>query len=106
MRAAWFVLLALCSSFAADAAPSKADKVVVLKKLHTLQLLSNGKVFKEYKVALGPHVDGAKKQQGDGRTPEGSYIIDSRNPQSQFHRSLHISYPERAGCGQRQSKAR
>jgi murein L,D-transpeptidase YafK len=93
MRAAWFVLYALCSAFATDAAPTKADKVVVLKKDHTLQLLSNGKVFKEYKVALGPHVDGAKTQQGDGRTPEGSYSIDSRNAQSQFHRSLHISYP-------------
>src|SRR5947209_16755576 len=93
MKSACIVLFVACTLFAADTAPTKADKIVVLKKDHTLQLLSNGKVFKEYKVALGPHVDGAKTQQGDGRTPEGSYIIDSRNAQSQFHRSLHISYP-------------
>src|SRR4051812_33629099 len=89
---ALIALLAL-SALAADPAPTKADRILVLKKEHKLQLLSNGKPFKEYKVALGPHVDGAKSQQGDGKTPEGNYVIDSRNAQSQFHRSLHISYP-------------
>ena len=36
---------------------------------------------------------GAKKQEGDNKTPEGIYKIDSRNPQSEFHLGLHISYP-------------
>jgi murein L,D-transpeptidase YafK len=76
-----------------SAAQSTADRILVLKKEHKLQLLHDGRVFKEYKVALGPHIEGPKTQQGDGKTPEGEYIIDSRNPQSQFHKSLHISYP-------------
>jgi len=30
---------------------------------------------------------------GDGRTPEGDYVIDYHKPNSSFHRALHISYP-------------
>lgn len=52
-------------------------------------------ILKEYKVALGPNIIGHKTRQGDGKTPEGRYIIDYRNPRSQFYRSLHISYPNR-----------
>jgi murein L,D-transpeptidase YafK len=37
-----------------------------------------------------------KTRQGDHRTPEGVYVINGRNAQSQFHRSLHISYPNAA----------
>jgi murein L,D-transpeptidase YafK len=44
-------------------------------------------------VALGGVPVGAKQKQGDHKTPEGDYIIDSRNSHSQFHLSLHISYP-------------
>jgi murein L,D-transpeptidase YafK len=58
-----------------------------------LQLLSKGKIFKNYKVALGSDPLGAKVQEGDHKTPEGSYLLDRRNPNSQFHRALHISYP-------------
>jgi murein L,D-transpeptidase YafK len=50
-------------------------------------------VLKIYKVALGSQPIGAKVQEGDGRTPEGKYFIDRRNPRSSYHRSLHISYP-------------
>ena len=87
------VVLLLFATSNAEPTPTRADKILVLKKDHVLRLLKDGKPFKEYKVALGPHVAGAKTQQGDGKTPEGHYIIDSRNAQSQYHRSLHISYP-------------
>lgn len=70
-----------------------ADRVVVLKKERTLQLLSDGKVIKTYKVALGGDPVGPKTRQGDHKTPEGIYVLDSRNAHSQFHKSLHISYP-------------
>jgi murein L,D-transpeptidase YafK len=55
--------------------------------------LRGGKVIKEYKVALGGSPVGPKTQQGDHKTPEGVYVLDSRNPRSQFYKSLHISYP-------------
>jgi murein L,D-transpeptidase YafK len=71
----------------------RADLVVVLKKQRTLQLLRDGRVIKTYKVALGGDPVGPKKRQGDHKTPEGIYVLDSRNAQSQFHKSIHISYP-------------
>jgi murein L,D-transpeptidase YafK len=73
--------------------PLHADRVVVLKKERTLQLLNHGKVIKTYKVALGGDPVGPKTQQGDHKTPEGVYILDSRNPRSQYYKSIHISYP-------------
>jgi len=75
------------------AQPLHADRVVVLKKERTLQLLSQGKVIKTYKVALGGDPVGAKTRQGDHKTPEGLYVLDSRNAHSQFYKSIHISYP-------------
>jgi murein L,D-transpeptidase YafK len=74
-------------------APLRADRVLVLKKERALQLLSQGKVIKSYKVALGGDPVGPKTRQGDHRTPEGIYVLDSRNEHSQFHKSIHISYP-------------
>jgi murein L,D-transpeptidase YafK len=70
-----------------------ADRVVVVKHERTLQLLNQGKVIKTYKVALGGEPVGAKTRQGDHKTPEGIYILDSRNAHSQFYKSIHISYP-------------
>ena len=58
--------------------------------------LSSGNVLKTYKVALGSVPIGAKRVEGDHKTPEGDYIIDTKNAQSQFHLSLHISYPNAA----------
>lgn len=73
--------------------PLHADRVVVLKRERTLQLLSQGRVIKTYKVALGGNPVGAKTRQGDHKTPEGTYVLDSRNRHSQFYKSIHISYP-------------
>lgn len=71
----------------------QADRIVILKAERTLRLYQAGKVLKTYRVALGGHPVGAKTRQGDGKTPEGLYKIDSRNAHSQFHLSLHVSYP-------------
>jgi murein L,D-transpeptidase YafK len=71
----------------------KADAVVVLKSERTLQLLAHGKVIRSYKVALGGTPKGAKEQQGDHKTPEGHYLLDRRNPQSKYYKSIHLSYP-------------
>jgi murein L,D-transpeptidase YafK len=71
----------------------KADAILILKKDHLLELLRNGKVIRTYKVALGTGGLAPKEREGDGRTPEGHYIIDSRNAASHYHKALHISYP-------------
>jgi tetratricopeptide (TPR) repeat protein len=69
------------------------DKILIEKKERRLTLISKGKVLKTYKIALGGNPDGPKERQGDNKTPEGTYVIDSRNRDSRYHRSLHISYP-------------
>ncbi len=70
-----------------------ADKILIEKKKRRLTLTSKGEVLKTYKIALGGNPIGAKERQGDNKTPEGTYIIDSRNKDSRYHLSLHISYP-------------
>ena len=73
--------------------PQKADSVLILKKDHLLELFAGGKVIRTYKVALGSGGLAPKEREGDGRTPQGHYIIDARNAVSAYHRALHISYP-------------
>jgi tetratricopeptide (TPR) repeat protein len=70
-----------------------ADKILIEKKERRLALISKDKVLKTYKIALGGDPNGPKERQGDNKTPEGTYVIDSRNRDSRYHLSLHISYP-------------
>lgn len=72
---------------------NKADLVLIRKGERRLELWHGQELLRHYRVALGRNPDGPKQRQGDGRTPEGQYIIDWRNPDSDFHLSLHISYP-------------
>jgi murein L,D-transpeptidase YafK len=89
------VLLAgLCCASATNA--PLADKIVIVKSTRTMTLLNGDKVLKTYKVALGTAPVGAKRVEGDHKTPEGNYVIDAKNSQSRFHLSLHISYPSAA----------
>lgn len=71
----------------------KADTVLIKKSKRRLQLLRGGQVLRSYFVALGRNPVGHKTREGDGRTPEGTYFLDWRNPNSRFHRSIHVSYP-------------
>ncbi|SRR6266568_2332331 len=71
----------------------RADSILILKKEHRLELLSQGKVIRSYKVALGQGGLAPKEREGDARTPEGRYVIDASYPNSAYHRALHISYP-------------
>lgn len=70
-----------------------ADKILIEKKERRLTLFAKGKLLKTYQIALGGNPDGPKERQGDNKTPEGNYVIDSRNMNSLYHLSLHISYP-------------
>ncbi len=74
--------------------PVRADFIVVRKAAHELTLYKDGRAVKTYRVALGTGGLAPKQRAGDNRVPEGLYRIDGRNPNSNFHRSLSISYPE------------
>jgi tetratricopeptide (TPR) repeat protein len=71
----------------------QVSRILIEKSARRLTLVSKDGALKSYKIALGGNPNGAKEKQGDGKTPEGTYIIDSRNRDSRFHLSLHISYP-------------
>ena len=70
--------------------------MVVSKKKREMVLLRGESVLRTYRIALGREPVGPKRQEGDGRTPEGRYVIDRRNAKSKYHLSLHISYPDSA----------
>src|SRR5208282_4958967 len=93
--AIWCAILGLAVPLLSQQAspPQKADSILILKKDHVLELLEGGKVIRTYKVALGRGGLAPKEREGDGRTPEGHYIIDSRTAQSHYHKALHVSYP-------------
>ena len=76
------------------AGPPVADMIVVFKASRRLVLYSHGQPIRDYDIGLGWAPAGDKEFEGDGRTPEGSYYINRRNPNSAFHLSLGISYPD------------
>ena len=71
----------------------KADSVLVKKHEKRLYLIKNKKPFKIYRVAFGANSKGPKRKEGDERTPEGTYKLDYKNSDSDFYKSIHISYP-------------
>jgi len=71
----------------------RADQIVIHKARREMLLLRGNTVLRSYRIALGREPVGDKQCEGDGRTPEGRYVIDRRNPKSRYHLALHISYP-------------
>jgi murein L,D-transpeptidase YafK len=71
----------------------KVTHIQVQKDRRVMYLLSDRDVLKSYKVQLGFTARGPKRHRGDGRTPEGRYFINRRNPNSDFYLSIGISYP-------------
>lgn len=90
-------LLSACSQskFRSYSGP-EVTGIVVNKGDRKMFLLHHGKVLKSYKIELGFAPVGHKQIEGDGKTPEGTYYIDRRNPNSDFHLSIGISYPNAA----------
>lgn len=74
-------------------ADSQVTLVRVLKNDHKLQLLAGDKLVREFHVAFGANPQGHKMQEGDEKTPEGSYTLDYKKPDSAFYKAIHISYP-------------
>ncbi|MDH3265789.1 MAG: L,D-transpeptidase family protein [Gammaproteobacteria bacterium] len=71
-----------------------ADKVVVEKSARKLHLLIDGEPFRTFDIALGIAPTGDKQVEGDFKTPEGRYLLDTRNPYSEYFLSIHVSYPD------------
>ncbi|HMB74211.1 MAG TPA: L,D-transpeptidase family protein, partial [Gammaproteobacteria bacterium] len=69
----------------------QADRIVVVKSQRKLYLMQDGVALREMDIALGLSPTGHKLQSGDSRTPEGEYVLDVRNPDSDFFLSIHVS---------------
>ncbi len=70
-------------------------QIQVYKSKREMFLLHNDQVLKSYRISLGFDPVGTKEVYGDGKTPEGLYYIDRRNPSSDFYLALGISYPNK-----------
>ncbi len=89
-------LIALFALYVPETTGAKfpvADLVVVDKSARELHLMQDGEVFRTFRVALGMRPNGHKQYEGDFRTPEGRYMLDRRNPDSEFFLSIRVSYP-------------
>ena len=88
---------------------NKIERIEIIKSSRTLITYQKGpfgwKIIKEYKVSLGPHPKGHKEREGDGKTPEGKYFISRKKPNSNFHLSLEISYPNQHDKQQAKKKS-
>lgn len=71
----------------------EVTRIQVFKGARAMQLLHHDRQLAAYKFELGFAPVGHKEFRGDGKTPEGAYLIDRRNPNSAFHLSIGISYP-------------
>ncbi|WP_224816709.1 murein L,D-transpeptidase family protein [Hasllibacter sp. MH4015] len=106
-----FLLIALlslavlsgCSRFIDYDGP-EVTRVVVLKNERLMFLYHGDEVLETYEIELGFAPEGHKLEEGDGRTPEGDYIIDRRNPNSQWYLSIGISYPNEDDIAQARAR--
>ncbi len=95
--AVWILLsLVLPIAGSAWAAGGGIDYVLVRKSEGKMYLLADKQVLREYRIALGANPKGHKQREGDERTPEGAYILDFKNADSNFFKAIHISYPNAA----------
>lgn len=75
---------------------AEPDRILVLKSERKLLLMSGEQVIRSMDISLGLRPEGPKQQEGDYKTPEGVYVLEARNPDSDFFLSLKISYPNAA----------
>ncbi len=96
------VILLVCVSFISSCEMTKkpkayssrgVTKLEVDKSERELRVYSGTKVIETMDIGLGFSPAGHKKREGDGKTPQGRYYINRKNPNSAFHLSLGISYP-------------
>ena len=109
MGASAILALAACggdsSKFRRYSGPP-VTQIQVFKGKRRMYLLSGSDVLRDYKIGLGGDPAGPKRFEGDNKTPEGLYFIDRRNPNSAYHLSLGISYPNAADSAYAKSQGR
>ena len=92
---AWSAVLQLLTFSSAQSKSEliKANMIIIWKSKRRMSLFHNRSLIKTYRIRLGFNPVGHKQKEGDGKTPEGRYFITHHNPNSTYHKSLGISYP-------------
>jgi len=67
--------------------------LVVLKSVRRLRIVRDGRVIREYPVALGANAGADKTVEGDQATPVGEFYVCAKTPRSRYFLSLCLSYP-------------
>jgi murein L,D-transpeptidase YafK len=75
--------------------PLVEPKIIVSKSARRLTLYARGEAVRIYRVGLGSNPKDNKTRQGDGCTPEGSFYVCVKNPNSSYYLSLGLSYPNK-----------
>ena len=70
-------------------------EIYVYKEKRRLYVIQSNVLVRDYPVGLGFHPTGDKEGDGDGRTPEGDFIVCQKNPISRFNKALVLNYPDR-----------
>lgn len=87
----------LCSEW-----PPKSITLVAFKEERRLEVWGDGRWLKSYPILAASGTPGVKRREGDRQVPEGIYRLTTLNPQSSFHRSIRVDYPDaedyRNGC--------
>lgn len=68
--------------------------IMVYKNSRQMLVFQHQKLLKTYTISLGGNPVGKKEFEGDGKTPEGKYFIEDKNPKSDYYLNLGISYPD------------
>lgn len=74
----------------------RISRIVVEKAARRMVVYDGAAMLRSYPIALGFSPEGDKRQEGDGRTPEGVFRIDRKNAGSAFTLSLGLDYPQAA----------
>ncbi|OCX51741.1 hypothetical protein BEL04_17155 [Mucilaginibacter sp. PPCGB 2223] len=94
------IVLIACAIYACYPEPklpgnARINKLLVFKSKHRMLAYEDNKLLKSYQISLGFCPTGKKQVDGDGKTPEGDYTINTKNPNSICHKNLGISYPNK-----------
>ena len=68
-------------------------EINIYKARRLLHFSRDGHEIFTCRIGLGPYPAGSKRTEGDGRTPEGTYRICTRNDRSKYTLFLGLSYP-------------
>src|SRR5688572_5950517 len=85
-------------------AETRINKILIRKNDREMDVYSNESLIKTFSISLGGNPYGHKQVQGDQRTPEGRYFVDSKNNRSGYHKNLGISYPNKNEKGEAKRK--